>query len=128
MIDIRYETDDVVVRIPRGVAAAGYVQTFLERVRVDAMLEHSEATDEQIRALADEVDSNWWAENRVVAENIPGGANAPPGSEDQPPQPGEVEDWRALFNKIQGLPQSHAMTDADIAKEINDYRSGRRQE
>ncbi|WP_295437516.1 hypothetical protein [uncultured Thiodictyon sp.] len=64
MIDIRYETDDVVVRIPKGLAAAGYIQTFLERVRVDAILEHSEATDDQIRALADEVDSSWWAENR----------------------------------------------------------------
>ncbi len=64
MIDIRYDTDAVVIKIPKGLAAAGYIQEFLERVRVDAILEHSEATDEQIRVLADEVDANWWAENR----------------------------------------------------------------
>jgi hypothetical protein len=44
---------------------------------------------------------------------------------DQRTQPGEIENWRALFKEIQALPQSQAMTDAEIVKEIDDYQGGR---
>lgn len=37
----------------------------------------------------------------------------------------DLENWRALFTHIQGLPQTQAISDEDIAKEIDDYRSGR---
>jgi hypothetical protein len=64
MIDIRYQPDDLVITIPRRLASSAYVQEFLERVRVDAILAASEATEEQIRTLADQTDADWWAANR----------------------------------------------------------------
>ncbi|WP_058553935.1 hypothetical protein [Thiohalocapsa sp. ML1] len=33
--------------------------------------------------------------------------------------------WRALFEHIRSLPQSRGITEADIAEEIDAYRSGR---
>jgi hypothetical protein len=65
MIQIRYDTDDIVVTIPKDLASADYVQTFLERLRVDAILSQSTATDAQIRDLAEEIDTAWWARNRA---------------------------------------------------------------
>jgi hypothetical protein len=64
MIQIRYEPDDVVVTIPKNQAASGYIQAFLERARIDALLAASEADEDAIRHLADAVDAGWWAENR----------------------------------------------------------------
>ena len=40
------------------------VQPFLERARIDALLAASEADEDAIRRLADEVDAGWWAANR----------------------------------------------------------------
>jgi hypothetical protein len=64
MIQIRYEPDDVVVTIPKDQPAIGYIQAFLGRARIDALLAVSEADEDAIRRLADEVDAGWWAKNR----------------------------------------------------------------
>lgn len=67
------------------------------------------------------------ASGRVVMEHLPfpKGALVEVLVVDQRTQPGEVENWRALFKEIQALPQSQAMTDAEIVKEIDDYQGGR---
>jgi hypothetical protein len=67
------------------------------------------------------------ASGRVVLEHLPfpTGALVEVLVVDQHAQPGEAEGWRALFKQIQALPQSQAMTDAEIDKEIDDYRGGR---
>ncbi|MCB2261400.1 MAG: hypothetical protein LGR52_00390 [Candidatus Thiosymbion ectosymbiont of Robbea hypermnestra] len=64
---------------------------------------------------------------RVVLEHLPfrAGALVEVLVVDQSPDAGEVESWRALFKHIQGLPRSQSITDEEIAKEIDDYRSGR---
>ncbi len=67
------------------------------------------------------------ASGRVVLEHLPfpKGALVEVLVLDQRAQSGEAEDWRALFKEIQALPQSQAMTDAEIDKEVDDYRRGR---
>lgn len=67
------------------------------------------------------------ASGRVVMEHLPfpKGALVEVLVVDQRTQPGEIENWRALFKEIQALPQSQAMTDAEIVKEIDDYQGGR---
>jgi len=64
---------------------------------------------------------------RVVLEDLPfrKGSLVEVLVVDQSPEAGEVESWRALFKHIQSLPQSQSITDEDIAKEIDDFRSGR---
>ena len=64
MINIRYEPNDVVVRIPKEFASSAYVQGFLEHLRVEAALERSRITDDQIEALSEQVKSDWWAANK----------------------------------------------------------------
>ena len=67
------------------------------------------------------------ASGRLVLEGLPFSA----GSlveilvVDQTHQPEErVESWRALMRHVQGLPQSQAITDEEIASEIEAQRSG----
>ncbi|WP_089726329.1 hypothetical protein [Candidatus Thiosymbion oneisti] len=64
---------------------------------------------------------------RVVLEHLPfrAGARVEVLVVDQSPEAGEVESWHALFRHIRSLPQSRSITDEDITKEIDDYRSGR---
>lgn len=64
MIQIRYEPDDVIITIPKDQAASRYVQEFLARVRIDATLARSQAGEDAIRALTEEIDAAWWAANR----------------------------------------------------------------
>ena len=65
---------------------------------------------------------------RVVLEHLPfrAGSLVEVLIVDPSQQPDEgAESLRALFRYIRGLPQSQGITDADIAKEVDDYRSGR---
>jgi hypothetical protein len=64
VINIRYEPNDVVVRIPKELAATSYVQGFLEHLRVEATLEKSRISDAQIDELSEQVKSDWWAANK----------------------------------------------------------------
>jgi len=64
MIKIQYEPSDVVVRIPKELAASAYVQGFLEHLRVEAALEKSRITDAQIEELSEQVKADWWAANK----------------------------------------------------------------
>ena len=64
MINIRYEPNDVVVRIPKELATTAYVQGFLEHLRVEAALEKSQITDTQIEELSEQVKSDWWMANK----------------------------------------------------------------
>ncbi len=67
------------------------------------------------------------ASSRVVLEGMPfpEGALLEVLVVDQTRQPDERADiWRALIRHVQRLPQSAALTDADIAAEIDAQRSG----
>ena len=64
MIQIRYESGDVIVTIPKDQASAGFIQEFLERARIDAVLGHSQAGDAAIDALAEEIDAAWWDKHK----------------------------------------------------------------
>jgi hypothetical protein len=68
------------------------------------------------------------ASGRILLEGLP----FPAGSVlevllvDQTVQPSErVESWRALMRQVQQLPQLQAITDEDIAAEIDAVRNGR---
>ena len=43
----------------------------------------------------------------------------------RPPASERLGAWNRLANEIQNLPNSKEITDADIQKEIDDYRAGR---
>lgn len=67
------------------------------------------------------------ASGRVVLDGLPfrAGSLVEVLVVDQSRQPAEHADsWRALMRHVQGLPQSQAVTDEEIAAEIEAQRNG----
>lgn len=67
------------------------------------------------------------ASGRVVLDGLPfrAGSLVEVLVVDQSRQPAERADsWRALMRHVQGLPQSQAVTDEEIAAEIEAQRNG----
>jgi hypothetical protein len=66
MIDIFYEQDDVVVKIPKQLIATNkYLYDFIELLRTKQVLEKSEMTEQQIWELSEEVKQQWWDEHKA---------------------------------------------------------------
>lgn len=66
-------------------------------------------------------------DGRLVVEGVPfqPGALIEVLLVDAQTEAADPESWRALFRYIQSLPQSREITEEDIAREIDAYRSGR---
>jgi len=66
MINIRYEHNELIVRIPKNLASSDYVQRLLEYLRLEATLEKSEVSDSEIENLSEEIKAEWWARNKDI--------------------------------------------------------------
>lgn len=64
MIAIMFEADDVVLKFPRQLVSADYVQSFLERLRLENILKKSALTEEQAWELSEEIKREWWQKNK----------------------------------------------------------------
>ncbi len=64
MIDIMFEADEVVVKFPRQLVSSAYVRDFLERLRLENMIQRSQLTEEQAWQLSEEIKDAWWQKNK----------------------------------------------------------------
>jgi hypothetical protein len=64
MIDIMFETDDVVLRFPKQLVSSVYVQNFLERLRLETIALKSRLSEEQAWELSEEAKQQWWQKNK----------------------------------------------------------------
>lgn len=64
MIDIIFEADDVVVKFPKQLVSSAYVQDFLERLRLENLIQKSQLTEEQAWQLTEEIKEAWWQKNK----------------------------------------------------------------
>ena len=55
--------NELLIRIPSSVDV-GILQQFLDYVRVKTVSSQSVATEEEILTLSDEINKNWWTENK----------------------------------------------------------------
>lgn len=55
--------DEILIRLP-GTLEFSYLEDLLNYLNVKAILAKSEATDEDIEMLSEEVKSSWWTENK----------------------------------------------------------------
>ena len=55
--------NELLIRIPSSVDV-GILQQFLDYIRVKTVTSQSNASDDDILALSDEINKNWWAENK----------------------------------------------------------------
>ena len=58
MVEVLFEKDKATLKFPKGWLAMDYMQKFLERLRIEAIIEKSKSTKEQGVALAEEIKKN----------------------------------------------------------------------
>lgn len=64
MVQITFKDDDAILKFPKQLASAGYVQKFLERLRMEAIIEKSKLTEKQAWELSEEIKQEWWDKNK----------------------------------------------------------------
>ena len=64
MVEVLFEKDKATLKFPKGWLAMDYVQKFLERLRIEVIIEKSKSTKEQGVALAEEIKKTWWGKNK----------------------------------------------------------------
>ena len=55
--------NETVIRIPASIKFA-YLQQFIDYITVKSLISKSEATEEEIFALTEEIQTKWWRENK----------------------------------------------------------------
>jgi len=64
MVDISFEKDEAILKFPKQFISADYVQQFLERLRLEAIVEKSKLTEDQAWELSEQLKKEWWEKNK----------------------------------------------------------------
>lgn len=64
MVEILFEKDKAVLKFPKELLVTEYVQKFIERLKIETIVEKSKLTEEQATALAEEIKKEWWERNK----------------------------------------------------------------
>jgi len=59
-----FEKDKAILKFPKQLMAMDYVQQFLEKLRVESIIEKSKLTEEQAWELSEQIKEEWWNKNR----------------------------------------------------------------
>ena len=71
MIDLTIKNQQAVLTFPQGLLSADYVQDFLEKLKVETVLEKSQLTEVQAFDLAESIQENWWNQHKqTVLDHI----------------------------------------------------------
>ena len=60
-----FEADDVIVKFPKQLVSSNYVQTFLDRLRLETIVQKSRISEEQVWNLSEEIKQQWWQKNKT---------------------------------------------------------------
>lgn len=64
MVQITFKDDEAILRFPKQLVSSEYVQEFLERLRLETIVEKSQLTEEQAWELSEEMKQKWWKKNK----------------------------------------------------------------
>jgi len=64
MVQITFKDEEAILKFPKELVSSSYVQEFLERLRLEAILEKSQLTEEQAWELSEEIKAEWWKKNK----------------------------------------------------------------
>ena len=68
-MQVSVQSNELVIRIPVGVVDVSIVQDFLDYLRFKSIVSKSEATDEEIDSIANEINQSWLEKNRQLFTN-----------------------------------------------------------
>lgn len=64
MVQITFKDDEAILKFPKQLVSSGYVQEFLERLRLEAIVEKSQLTEEQAWELSEGIKQEWCQKNK----------------------------------------------------------------
>ena len=64
MVQITFEDDKAILKFPKQLMSSPYVQEFLERLRIEAIMDKSQLTEEQAWELSEKIKKEWWQRNK----------------------------------------------------------------
>jgi len=64
MVQISFSDDEAILKFPKQLVSSAYVQEFLQRLRLEAIVEKSQLTEEQAWELSEEIKQEWWQKNK----------------------------------------------------------------
>ena len=64
MVEIIFEKDEAILKFPKQFVSSDYVQQFLNRLRLEAIVQKSRMTDEQAWELSEQLKQEWWQKNK----------------------------------------------------------------
>ena len=64
MVKTVFEKDQAILKFPKRLVASEYVQQFLERLRLEAIIVKSKITEKQAWELSEQIKEEWWQKNR----------------------------------------------------------------
>lgn len=64
MVQITFEDDKAILKFPKQLMSSAYVQEFLERLRLEAIMEKSQLTEQQAWELSEKIKQDWWQKNK----------------------------------------------------------------
>lgn len=63
-MEILQQDDQYIIKIPVADVDARMLEKLLKQIRLQHMLASRQGTDEQAAALAQDINSDWWAKNK----------------------------------------------------------------
>ncbi|RMD95140.1 MAG: hypothetical protein D6813_00885 [Calditrichaeota bacterium] len=64
MVQISFTDNDAILKFLKQWVSSAYVQDFLQRLRLEAIVEKSRLTEEQAWELSEEIKQEWWQKIR----------------------------------------------------------------
>lgn len=64
MVEITFDKHQAILKFPKKFVSAKYVQQFLERLRLEAIVEKSKLTENEAWDLSEQIKQEWWEENK----------------------------------------------------------------
>ena len=65
MVQISFSDNEAIVKFPKNLMSSDYVQEFLQRLRLEAIAEKSQLTEESAWKMSEELKEKWWQENKA---------------------------------------------------------------
>ena len=65
MVEITFDKNEAILKFPKQLVSSEYLQQFLERLRLEAIVEKSKMTEEQAWELSEQIKQEWWQKNKM---------------------------------------------------------------
>jgi hypothetical protein len=69
MIELTVDNQQAILTFPKDLLTADFVQDFLEKLKVESVLEKSQLTETQALNLAESIQENWWHQHKQTVLN-----------------------------------------------------------